>query len=219
MGANMVANLAKNGHKVTVYDLSKQATDAVAKHEGVSVAGSVAQVAQQCDNVITMLPTPAIVKETFLSSSGIFANCKPGSVLMDSSTVGPETPIELVKVAKEKRVTFLDTPVTGAVPAARAGTLTFLVGGTAEECDRVKPLLLAMGKNVVLCGPTGAGQVAKICNNMCLAINMISTAETLQLGKRLGIDPKLMTHILNISSGRSWCSGKRYFLHRLLREE
>ena len=125
---------------------------------------------------------------------------------MDSSTVGPDAPRELAPEAQAKGLTFVDTPVTGAVPAARAGTLTFLVGGTEAEYQAVKPILLSMGKNVVHCGPTGTAQIAKICNNMALAINMISTAETLMLAKRLGLSPKLMNDILNISSGRSWCS-------------
>jgi len=112
----------------------------------------------------------------------------------------------LAPEAQAKGLTFVDAPVTGAVPAARAGTLTFLVGGTEAEYNAVKPILLGMGKNIVHCGGTGTGQVAKICNNMCLAINMISTAETLMLAKRLGLSPKLMNDILNISSGRSWCS-------------
>lgn len=117
-----------------------------------------------------------------------------------------ETPKELAPEAKALGLTFIDAPVTGAVPAARAGTLTFLVGGTEDEYSKVKDLLLGMGKNIVHCGETGSGQAAKICNNMCLAINMISTAETLNLAVRLGLSPKLMNDILNISSGRSWCS-------------
>jgi 3-hydroxyisobutyrate dehydrogenase len=205
MGGNMVANLLKNGHKVVVYDKSQDAVNDAAS-KGATVAASVTQLAQQSDRIITMLPTPKIVKEIFSGPDGIIENSKPGSILLDCSTVGPETPIELVKAAKAKGVTFVDAPVTGAVPAARAGTLTFLVGGSDSEFEAVKDLLLGMGKNVVHCGPTGSGQAAKICNNMCLAINMISTAETLNLAKKLGIDPKLMTKILNISSGRSWCS-------------
>lgn len=205
MGANMTLNLLKNGKKVVVFDLSADATkDLVAK--GATNASSVAELAQQCDKVITMLPTPKIVKEIYTGPDGIIKNSKAGSILMDSSTVGPETPIEIQKVAKASGLTFIDTPVTGAVPAAAAGTLTFLVGGDKSEYEAVKDTLLAMGKNVVHCGPIGQGQVAKICNNMCLAINMIATAETLNLAKRLGLDPKLMTDILNISSGRSWSS-------------
>ena len=117
-----------------------------------------------------------------------------------------ETPKELAPEAKALGLTFIDAPVTGAVPAARAGTLTFLVGGSEDEYFKVKDLLSGMGKNIVHCGETGSGQAAKICNNMCLAINMISTAETLNLAVRLGLSPKLMNDILNISSGRSWCT-------------
>ncbi|KAI1290414.1 3-hydroxyisobutyrate dehydrogenase, mitochondrial [Halotydeus destructor] len=205
MGNYMVANLLKSGNKVVVYDQAKAAMADVIKN-GAVAANSVADLAKQCDKIFTMLPTPDIVSKVYSSPDGIIANSKSGTILMDSSTVGPETPRQLVKLAEAKGLIFLDTPVSGAVPAARAGTLTFLVGGTADQCESVKATLLGMGKNVVHCGPIGAGQVAKICNNMCLAINMISTCETLQLAKRLGLDPKLMTQVLNISSGRSWCS-------------
>lgn len=205
MGANMVTNLLKNGHKVVAFDLNAEAVRAVTA-KGATAASSVADVAQQSDKVITMLPTPDIVKETYRGTNGIIANSKKGSILIDSSTVGPDAPRELAPEAQAHGLTFVDAPVTGAVPAARAGTLTFLVGGTEAECVSVRDVLLAMGKHVVHCGPTGAGQAAKICNNMCLAINMISTAETLGLAQRLGLSPKLMTEILNISSGRSWCS-------------
>lgn len=205
MGANMVANLLKNGHKVVAYDLNRQALESVTAN-GATAAASVADVAKQSDKVITMLPTPDIVKATYRGADGIIANSPKGSILIDSSTVGPDAPRELAPEAQARGLTFVDAPVTGAVPAARAGTLTFLVGGTEAECAAVKDVLLAMGKHVVHCGSTGSGQVAKICNNMCLAINMISTAETLALAERLGLSAKLMTDILNISSGRSWCS-------------
>lgn len=205
MGLNMVHNLIKNGNKVIAYDINNDALKAAEK-EGASSASSVAAVSANVDSLVTMLPTPDIVLNTFQGPNGIIANSKKGTLLMDSSTVGPDTPRIIAAEAKAKGVTFVDAPVTGAVPAARAGTLTFLVGGTEAEYNAVKPVLLGMGKNIVHCGETGTGQIAKICNNMCLAINMISTAETLMLAKRLGLSPKLMNDILNISSGRSWCT-------------
>jgi len=205
MGANMVSNLLKKGNKVVVYDINKDAVKA-AESAGATSTSSVAELSAGVDAVITMLPTPDIVKDTFRGPKGIIANSKKGTILIDSSTVGPDAPKELAPEAQAKGLTFVDAPVTGAVPAAKAGTLTFLVGGTEEECKKVKDLLLCMGKHVVHCGPTGMGQVAKVCNNMALAINMISTAEALMLGKRLGLNPKLMNDILNISSGRSWCT-------------
>ena len=205
MGSNMVANLLKNGRKVVAFDVNPEALQSVAK-QGATSGSSVADVARQSDHLITMLPTPDIVKQTYRGPDGIVANSKKGSILIDSSTVGPDTPRELAPEAQAAGLTFVDAPVTGAVPAARAGTLTFLVGGTEAECAAVRDVLLAMGKHVVHCGATGTGQVAKVCNNMCLAINMISTAETLALAQRLGLSPELMTSILNISSGRSWCS-------------
>lgn len=205
MGSNMSSNLLKNGRKVVVYDSHPDATKPLVA-KGATAASNIAEIAGQSDHIITMLPTPDIVKQVYRGADGVFANAKKGSILIDSSTVGPEPPQELVIEAKSKGLIFVDAPVTGAVPAARDGTLTFLVGGTESEANSVKDLLMSMGKNVIHCGPTGSGQIAKICNNMCLAITMIGTAETLALAKRLGLDPKLMTDILNISSGRSWSS-------------
>ena len=205
MGQNMAKHLLKAGHRLVIYDVSASAIRPLAD-AGAVVAESPADLAQKSDRVLTMVPTSAHVMEVYAGQNGILSGVKAGSILMDSSTIDPQTSVKVSQLAQQKGAVFLDTPVTGAVPAARNASLTFLVGGKANEVDTIKDLLLCMGKNVIHCGPVGSGEAAKICNNMLLAVTMVGTAETLNLARRLGLDPKLMTQILNISSGRSWSS-------------
>ncbi|GAA6067735.1 3-hydroxyisobutyrate dehydrogenase b, partial [Tachysurus ichikawai] len=131
---------------------------------------------------------------------------KKGSLLIDSSTIDPAVSKEMAVASEKMGAVFMDAPVSGGVGAATSGKLTFMVGGVEEEFTAVKELLSCMGANVVYCGQVGTGQAAKICNNMLLAIGMIGTAETMNLGIRLGLDPKLLAKILNMSSGRCWSS-------------
>lgn len=153
-----------------------------------------------------MVPTPKDVLEVYLGPNGVISGgqAKAGTILIDSSTIDPHTAQTVAASATKAGLHFVDAPVTGAVPGARAGTLTFLVGGPEDTVNQVKDLLMTMGKNVIHCGLVGSGQVAKICNNMLLAVVLVGTSEALNLGARLGLDPKLLTNILNISSGRSW---------------
>uniref|UniRef100_A0A8I3P2C3 3-hydroxyisobutyrate dehydrogenase, mitochondrial n=1 Tax=Canis lupus familiaris TaxID=9615 RepID=A0A8I3P2C3_CANLF len=131
---------------------------------------------------------------------------KKGSLLIDSSTIDPAVSKELAKEVEKMGAVFMDAPVSGGVGAARSGNLTFMVGGVEDEFAAAQELLGCMGSNVVYCGAVGTGQAAKICNNMLLAISMIGTAEAMNLGIRLGLDPKLLAKILNMSSGRCWSS-------------
>lgn len=205
MGSNMCAHLQKKDHELILYDPNTDALkDLLAG--GAKSVNSPAEVAKQADRVFTMVPLPTDVLKVYTGPDGIIANAKKDAILIDSSTVDPETSKKIESQASAKGIRFVDAPVTGAVPAARAGTLTFIVGGPKETVDELRELLLCMGKNVIHCGTTGMGSVAKLCNNMMLAISMIGTAETLNMARRLGLDPKLMTDILNISSGRTWVS-------------
>ncbi|XP_016143011.1 3-hydroxyisobutyrate dehydrogenase, mitochondrial-like [Sinocyclocheilus grahami] len=131
---------------------------------------------------------------------------KKGSLLIDSSTIDPGVSKEMAVATEKLGAVFMDAPVSGGVGAATSGKLTFMVGGLEVEFNAAKELLSCMGANVVYCGQVGTGQAAKICNNMLLAIGMIGTAETMNLGIRLGLDPKLLATILNMSSGRCWSS-------------
>ncbi|XP_033021096.1 3-hydroxyisobutyrate dehydrogenase, mitochondrial [Lacerta agilis] len=205
MGNPMAKNLVKHGYPVIAYDVFPEACKEF-QDLGSQVTDSPADVADKADRIITMLPSSANAIEVYVGSNGILKKVKKGSLLIDSSTIDPAVSKDLAKEAEKMGAVFMDAPVSGGVGAARAGNLTFMVGGVEQEFAAAKELLTCMGSNVVYCGEVGTGQAAKICNNMLLAISMIGTAEAMNLGIRLGLDPKLLAKILNMSSGRCWSS-------------
>jgi 3-hydroxyisobutyrate dehydrogenase len=158
------------------------------------------------DVVITMLPSSPHVRSVYLSEYGVLKGAKSGTPLIDSSTIDPLTARDVAMEAKARGCRMVDAPVSGGVGGAEAGTLTFMVGGDPADYEAAKPILQAMGKNIVHCGGIGNGQVAKICNNMMLAIEMIATSEGMTLAAHLGMDPKVFAAIVNTSSGRCWSS-------------
>jgi 3-hydroxyisobutyrate dehydrogenase len=205
MGHPMARNLLKHGHTLRVYDvvpeLMRKLSDA-----GVEAATSAGDAVKGVEAVITMLPSSPHVRSVYLNELGILAAVARGTPLVDCSTIDPITSREIAMDARAKGCAMLDAPVSGGVGGAEAGTLTFMVGGEAADFERAKPLLQAMGKNIVHCGGPGNGQVAKICNNMMLAIEMIATSEGMSLAAKLGMDPKVFASIVNTSSGRCWSS-------------
>jgi 3-hydroxyisobutyrate dehydrogenase len=204
MGNPMARNLLKHGHMLRVHDL---VADLAKKFAGeCEVATSAAECARGVDCVITMLPSSPHVRAAYLSEYGILKGAAPGTPLIDSSTIDPITAREVAMDAKARGCPMVDAPVSGGVGGAEAGTLTFMVGGEPRDFETVKPILQAMGKNVVHCGGVGNGQVAKICNNMMLAVEMIATAEGMTLAAKLGMDPKTFAAVVNTSSGRCWSS-------------
>ncbi len=206
MGGPMARNLLKAGHSLTVFDPSPLATTALVEL-GARVANSPAEVARNgVAAIITMLPTAAHVKQVYLGQDGLLANVGKGALLIDSSTIDPLSAREVAKAAGAQGNPMLDAPVSGGTGGAAAGTLTFMVGGTASAFDQAQPILAAMGKNIVHCGDTGNGQVAKIANNMLLGISMVGVAEAMALGVSLGMDAKVLAGIINTSSGRCWSS-------------
>ncbi|KFM57112.1 3-hydroxyisobutyrate dehydrogenase, mitochondrial, partial [Stegodyphus mimosarum] len=205
MGAFMARNLLQKGHCIIVYDVHPEAMTQLVD-SGALIAQHPADMAERCDRVITMLPSSPHVQEVYAGENGIFERVKPGTLLIDSSTIDPAVTKDLALMAEKRGAVYLDAPVSGGVNAAKDGNLTFLVGGKKAEFQAVRELLLCMGQNVVHCGNVGTGQAAKICNNMALAISMIGTAEAMNLGIRLGLEPEMMSKILNMSSGRCWAS-------------
>jgi 3-hydroxyisobutyrate dehydrogenase len=205
MGNPMCRNLLKHGHKLKVYDVVADLAKKLEK-EGCEVASSAADAARGVDVVITMLPSSPHVRSVYLSEYGILKGAKAGTPLIDSSTIDPLTARDVAMEAKAKGCPMIDAPVSGGVGGAEAGTLTFMVGGDAADYEAAKPVLQGMGKNIVHCGGIGNGQVAKICNNMMLAIEMIATSEGMTLAAKLGMDPKVFAAIVNTSSGRCWSS-------------
>lgn len=203
MGGPMAQNLLKAGHQVTVYDLSKDAMAAV-KAAGAETAAQATDAVKDADVVISMLPNGAIVKSLYTGKDGLIEHVKDGVLIIDSSTIAADDARFVAKACEMKGIDMIDAPVSGGVAAAQAGTLTFICGGEANNYERAKPILEAMGKNIFHAGASGAGQVAKICNNMLLAIHMIGTAEALNMGAQQGLDPSVMSEIMKASSGNNW---------------
>lgn len=205
MGTPMARNLLKNGYPIIATDAFPESRKEL-QDSGAQILDSPADVAEKADRIITMLPSSPNVIEVYTGPNGILKKVKKGTLLIDSSTIDPAVSKEMAAAAEKMGAVFMDAPVSGGVGAASLAKLTFMVGGLEEEFNAAQELLTCMGANVLYCGQVGAGQAAKICNNMLLAIGMIGTAETMNLGIRLGLDPKLLTDILNMSSGRCWSS-------------
>ncbi|AKF44302.1 3-hydroxyisobutyrate dehydrogenase [Pseudomonas syringae] len=205
MGAPMARNLIRAGHALQVFDLNKSVLAEFAEL-GAQVSDSPAQAAQGTELVITMLPAAAHVRSVYLNDDGVLKGISPGVPAVDCSTIDPQTIRDIAAVAAQQGVVLGDAPVSGGTGGAQAGTLTFMVGGSAGHFAVLKPVLEQMGRNIVHCGDVGTGQIAKICNNMLLAISMIGVAESMALGNALGIDTEVLAGIINTSTGRCWSS-------------
>ena len=206
MGGPMALNLLKAGHSLCVFDLVPSSVETLVQ-AGAQACSSPADVAKQdIEVLVTMLPASVHVRSVYLGDEGILQAIKPSVLLIDSSTIDPQTAREVAAAAQKQGNPMLDAPVSGGTGGAQAGTLTFMVGGSEEDYTRAQAILSAMGKNIVYCGGAGNGQVAKIANNMLLGISMIGAAEAMNLGVSLGMDPKILAGIINTSSGRCWSS-------------
>ncbi len=203
MGGPMAKNLVKAGLNVEVFDLNPS-TVAELVGLGASSAESAKQAVQGATVVVTMLPASQHVKGVYLGEDGILESVESGTLLIDSSTIDPATARLVGEKAEQLGISFVDAPVSGGVAGAAAGTLTFIVGGSQENFVQAKAMLSHMGKNIFHAGEVGAGQVAKICNNMMLGILMSGTCEAINLGVENGLDPKVLSDIMLQSSGRNW---------------
>ncbi len=206
MGAPMAENLLKAGYKLSIFDLSPDANQRLA-NAGASVADSPEDAAAGAQVVITMLPAGKHVHAVYLGddqSKGLLSVLPKGTLVIDSSTIAASDARMVADAATKLGIDFLDAPVSGGTGGAIAGSLTFIVGGKAEVFAKAQPILSAMGKNIFHAGEHGAGQVAKICNNMLLGILMAGTAEAINLGVKNGIDAKVLSDIMLQSSGRNW---------------
>jgi 3-hydroxyisobutyrate dehydrogenase len=197
----MAANLAKAGHEVRAFDLSEEAL-ARAIEAGCARAASAAEAVAGAEAVVTMLPAGKHVASVY--EADVFPNAAPGTLLLDCSTIDVATARANIEAATAKGLVAVDAPVSGGIAAANAGTLTFMVGGTDDGFARAEPILGLMGKAVIHAGDAGAGQAAKICNNMLLGASMIATCETLALAQKLGLDPQKFFDIASVSSGQCW---------------
>lgn len=203
MGGPMATNLIGAGHSVTVFDLSEVACEQL-RSAGAAVAESAAGAARGVDYVISMLPAGKHVAATYLGDDGLLAQLGQATTVLDCSTIDAATARQVGEAAAALGIGFMDSPVSGGVAAAAAGTLAFMCGGSAATFEKARLILKDMGKNIFHAGPAGAGQVAKGCNNMLLAIHMIGTCEALEMGARNGLDPAVLSEIMLASSGRNW---------------
>ncbi|WP_323845478.1 3-hydroxyisobutyrate dehydrogenase [Microbulbifer magnicolonia] len=203
MGGPMAANLVKAGYTVTAFDLSAAALEQAVSH-GCTRGESAHQAAAGAEVVISMLPSGDAVKGLYLGARGLLQALAENTLIIDCSTISANDARQLIAAANERELRAVDAPVSGGTAAAAAGTLSFMCGGDEGAVDAARPFLQAMGANIFHAGPAGSGQVAKICNNMLLAIHMIGTAEALQLGVDNGLDPAVLSEIMKASSGGNW---------------
>src|SRR4051812_42086445 len=199
-GGPMAANLVKAGHTVTGFDLVAASCEA-AREAGLAIAGSVREAVADAETVVTMLPAG---KHVLAVWSDILPAMKPGALAIDCSTIDVESARKAHAIAEERGCPALDAPVSGGVGGAKAATLTFMTGGSADAFGRAEPILAQMGKRVVYCGEAGAGQAAKICNNMILGISMIGVCEAFVLAEKLGLSAQALFDVASTSSGQCW---------------
>lgn len=201
MGGGMAANLVKAGHRVNAFDLSADAL-ARAQDNGCATFTSVRDAVDGVDAVVSMLPNGTIVDSVF--ENDVMGHAPTGAILLDCSTIDVDTARKVTADAVAAGYDMVDAPVSGGIAAANGGTLTFMVGGTDTAFARAEPILSAMGKAVIHAGGSGAGQAAKICNNMLLGASMIATCETFAMAEKLGLDLQTFYDISSKASGQNW---------------
>ena len=201
MGGGMAANLVKAGHEVHAFDLAAEALDK-AKGSGCQTYGTVREAVQGVDAVVSMLPNGAIVKSVY--TADVIGQAPAGALFLDCSTIDVGTAREMSEAAAQAGYEMVDAPVSGGIAAANAGTLTFMVGGSESAFKRAEAVLQPMAKAVIHAGEAGSGQVAKMCNNMLLAIHMIGTCEALALAEKAGLSMQKFYEISSKSTGYNW---------------
>ncbi|MDQ3700456.1 MAG: NAD(P)-dependent oxidoreductase [Chloroflexota bacterium] len=202
MGQPMARNIIKGGFPLAVANRSQQAVQGLAG-EGATPARSPADVAAQADVICLCLPVPATVEEVTLGPRGVIESIRPGSIVLDFSTIGPSTCRSVAKALAERGAGYLDAPVSGGTTGAEAGTLTVMVGGDKEQYERALPLLQRVGKKIVYAGPVGAGAVVKLMNQLLVGINLAGAAEAMVLGVKAGVDAQLLYETIASATGNS----------------
>ena len=203
MGQPMLSNLLKKGHGVVAYDVVEAALEGAVKR-GASRAASAADAAKQSELVITMLPSSSHVEAAYLGPGGVLEGIAPGRLCIDMSTADPAASRRVAEAAKQRGARFIDAPVSGGVPRAEDGTLAIMVGGEARDVEEAKPVLACLGANVIHVGPVGAGEVAKICNNLIAGVAAVAVSEAVRIAEGFGVDAKILTDVISKSSGNTW---------------
>ena len=206
MGMPMAQNLISNGIKIKGFDVSEKVLKQ-ASENNIMVCSDALQASKEIDVLITMLPNGEAVSSVFNSES-LLENIDPSILIIECSTISPKTSKELSLKASSLNLEMIDAPVSGGVKGAEEASLTFMVGGSVENVEKAQPILSKMGKNIFHAGGSGSGQIAKLCNNMLLAIHMSGTAEALSIGVKSGLDPSVLSEIMSKSSGGNWSLDK-----------
>ena len=201
MGAPMANNLIKAGHQLCVYDVMPECMKAV---PAAKAAASALETLEGAEFVISMLPESRHVEALYLHEHKLIEHIPKSALVIDCSTISPASSRKVAAAAADRGIAMIDAPVSGGTGGALNGTLTFIVGGSKADFARAQPVLQAMGKNIFHAGASGAGQVAKIANNMMLGIQMAGACEALALGVANGMDPKVLSDIMRVSSGGNW---------------
>ena len=203
MGGPMASNLVKSGIEVTGFDLMDEAIK-TAEQNGIKIASDAYSTALNANILISMLPASQHVESLYLGEKGLLESLDKKTLIIDCSTIAPDSARKVANEAKAKGLKMIDAPVSGGVGGAKNASLTFIVGGHPDNVDTAKPILEKMGQNIFHAGNNGAGQVAKVCNNMLLAIHMCGTAEAIALGVKNDLDPGVLSEIMRKSSGGNW---------------
>ncbi|HKJ66641.1 MAG TPA: NAD(P)-dependent oxidoreductase [bacterium] len=207
MGGAMAGHIANAGYELSIYDIENSASEKVAAaHPGIKVMQSPAEIAEASDIVITMLPSGKYVQETAIGEKGLIRGFRPGSILLDTSSCEPWLTTATAKILAEANIVMVDAPVSGAQVGAMNAELVFMVGGDNASVTRVSPLLEIMGKKIFHLGPVGSGHAMKCINNLITSVTFLATTEGLAIGKAFGLNPDVMTDVLNVSTGESWIS-------------
>jgi 3-hydroxyisobutyrate dehydrogenase len=203
MGQPMLNNLITKGFGVVAYDIVPAALDAAVKL-GAAACGSAADAAKQADLVVTVLPSSSHVEAVYHGARGVLDVVTKGRLGVDMSTIEPAVSQRVAERLRERGVRFIDAPVSGGVVGAEKGTLAIMVGGEAADLEEARPALAAMGANIIHVGPVGAGEVAKLCNNLIAGVAMVAVSEAFRIAEGFGVDPKILTSVIAKSSGNTW---------------
>jgi len=203
MGRPMLANLVKKGHTVSAYDVAEPALDGAVR-AGAARAASTAAAARDAELVITMLPSSSHAESAYLGAGGVLESVARGRLCVDMSTIDPSVSRRIADAVTARGARFLDAPVSGGVPRAEDGTLAIMVGGDARDFEEARPVLAAMGANIIHVGPVGSGEIAKLCNNLIAGVAAVAVSEAFRIAEGFGVDPKVLTDVISKSSGNTW---------------
>jgi len=203
MGQPMLANLVKKGHSVVAYDVAEAALVGAVR-VGAARTGSAAAAARDSELVITVLPSSSHVESAYLAAGGVLEGLAAGRLCIDMSTIDPSVSRRVAEAVGRRSARFIDAPVSGGVPRAVDGTLAIMVGGDARDFEEARPVLSAMGANIIHVGPVGSGEVAKLCNNLIAGVAAVAVSESFRIAEGFGVDPKVLTDVISKSSGNTW---------------